>query len=155
MAMLQGMDPRILRSAIPNELAFRVNDPPFLIGQLRYGFNVGQKDAALPAAIEIGGWYHAGAFSDQWFTAQGVLLANPLGSGAPNQLQTNHGLFVLYEQLLTRAAAGSDKGIGLFARASVAPSDRNLVDLYLDGGLQFSGLTFRARMTLSELHLTT
>jgi porin len=130
-------DPQLLN---PNGLAFRVNDPPLLIGQLRYGFDVGQKGKALPAAIEIGGWYHAGTFSDQRFTAQGVPLANPLGSGVPNQLQTNHGLFLLYEQLLARAAPESDKGIGFFTRASVAPSDRNLVDLYLDGGVQFSGL---------------
>lgn len=130
-------DPQILN---PNGLAFRVNDPPLLIGQLRYGFNLGQKGSGLPAAVEIGGWYHAGSFSGQRLTAQGVSLSNPLGYGVPNQLQTNYGLFVLYEQLLMRAAAGSDKGIGFFARASAAPSDRNLIDLYLDGGLQFSGL---------------
>jgi porin len=131
-------DPQI---ANPNGLAFRVNDPPLVIGQLRYGFNFGQGGIGLPAAIEAGGWYHAGPFNDQRFTAQGISLANPLGSGTPGQLQTNHGLFVLYEQLLARAAAGTDKGIGFFARASVAPSDRNLIDLYLDGGVQFSGLT--------------
>lgn len=125
----------------PNGLAFRVNDPPLVIAQVRYGFNLGETSNSLPAAIEAGGWYHAGSFNDQRFTAQGISLANPLGSGAPGQLQTNHGVFILYEQLLARAIAGSDKGIGFFARASVAPSDRNLVDLYLDGGLQFSGVT--------------
>lgn len=131
-------DPQIRN---PNGLAFRVNDPPLAIGQVRYGFDLGEEGIRLPAAIEAGGWYHAGPFNDQQFTAQGISLANPLGSGAPGQLQANHGVFILYEQLLMRAIAGSDKGIGFFARASVAPSDRNLVDLYLDGGLQFSGVT--------------
>ena len=49
-----------------------------------------------------------------------------LGPACPAKLQTNHGLFILYEQLVARAEAGSDKGIGFFVRASVAPSDRNL-----------------------------
>jgi porin len=125
----------------PNGLAFRVNDPPLVIAQVRYDFFLGQKGVGLPAAIEAGGWYHAGPSNDQRFTAQGISLANPAGSGTPRQLQTNHGLFILYEQLLARAAAGSDRGIGLFVRASVSPSDRNPIDLYLDGGLQFSGVT--------------
>ncbi len=131
-------DPQIRN---PNGLAFRVNDPPLVIGQVRYGFNLGQESVGLPGAIEVGGWYHAGPFNDQRFTAQGISLANPLGSGVPGQLQTDHGLFILYEQLLARAAAGSGKGIGVFARASVAPSDRNLIDLYLDGGIEFLGVT--------------
>jgi porin len=56
-------------------------------------------------------------------------------------LRSNHGLFIVYEQLLSRAAAGSDNGVGFFTRASVSPSDRNLINLYVDGGLQFSGVT--------------
>lgn len=124
----------------PNGLAFRVNDPPLLIAQVRYGFDLGQDGTGLPAAIEAGGWYHAGPFNDQRLTAQGISLANPLGSGVSGQLQTNLGLFMLYEQLLARAAAGSNKGIGFFVRASVAPSDRNLIDLYLDGGVEFLGV---------------
>jgi porin len=128
-------DPQIRN---PNGLAFRVNDPPLLIGQLKYGFRLGDEGAGLPAAIVAGGWYHAGAFNDQRFTAQGLSRANPIGSGVPGQLQTDHGLFILYEQLLSRVAAGSDKGVGFFVRASASPSDRNLIDLYLDGGVEFS-----------------
>lgn len=130
-------DPQIRN---PNGLAFRINDPPLLIGQLKYDFNFGEKGSGLPAAIVAGGWYHAGPFNDQRFTAQSVSLADPQGSGLRGQLRTNHGLFILYEQLLSRLTAGSDNGVGFFARASVSPSDRNLINLYIDGGLQFSGV---------------
>jgi porin len=125
----------------PDGLAFRVNDPPLILGQLKFDFDVGDKGRELPASIFAGGWYHAGPFNDQRFTAQGISLADPHGSGVPGQLRSNHGLFIVYEQLLSRAAAGSDNGVGFFTRASVSPSDRNLINLYVDGGLQFSGVT--------------
>ena len=32
------------------------------------------------------------------------------------------------------------QGIGVFSRISASPSDRNLIDFYLDGGVVFSGL---------------
>ena len=34
-----------------------------------------------------------------------------------------------------------DRGIGIFARASGAPADRNLIDLYADGGIELIGLS--------------
>jgi porin len=48
---------------------------------------------------------------------------------------------MVYEQLLARAAPGSDKGIAFFMRASVSPSDRNLVSAYVDGGFLFTGFS--------------
>ena len=32
------------------------------------------------------------------------------------------------------------KGVGVFARVMGAPSDRNLVDFYADGGVTFTGM---------------
>jgi porin len=130
-------DPQIRN---PNGLAFRVNDPPLFLGQVKYDFNLGKKGSELPGAIVVGGWYHTGPFNDQRFTAQGVSLADPQGSGTPRQLQTNHGLYLVYEQLLSRIAPNSDNGVAVFTRASVSPSDRNLISFYIDGGLLFSGI---------------
>lgn len=129
-------DPQIKN---PNGLLFRVNDPPWLIGQVKYGFELGQ--TALPGTISAGGWYHFGRFDDLRYTAQGVSLADPAGSGEPASLRRNQGIFGVYEQQLARSTLGSDKGIGFFVRASVSPSDRNLVSFYLDGGIQFSGFS--------------
>src|SRR5882757_5811893 len=129
-------DPQILNS---NGLRFRVNDPPWWIGQLKYKFEIGE--SKLPATITGGGWYHMMSFADQRFSADGLSLADPNSSGEPLWLRRNNGLFMVYQQLLARAAPGSDKGIAFFMRASVSPSDRNLVSAYLDGGFLFTGFS--------------
>jgi porin len=129
-------DPQIKN---PHGLLFRVNDPPWFIGQVKYGFDVGA--SALPASVAAGAWYHMGTFDSQRLTAEGVSLADPTGSGEPAQLRRNRGIFAVYEQMLSRSAPGSDKGIGFFTRASISPSDRNLISFYMDGGFQFSGFS--------------
>ena len=123
----------------PYGVAFRVNDPPWWIGQLKYRLEVGE--ARLPASLTAGAWYHMMSFVDQRFGADGLSLADPAGSGAPAWLRRNKGLFVVYEQLLTRAKPGADTGIGFFMRASLSPFDRNLISAYLDGGVTFSGFS--------------
>ena len=129
-------DPQIKN---PYGLLFRVHDPPWLIGQLKYGFGLGT--APLPGSITVGGWYHFGAFDDQRLTASGASLADPAGSGAPARLRGNQGLFVVYEQKLLNSARDPSKGVGLFARASASPSDRNLISFYIDGGIQITGFS--------------
>src|SRR5882724_6510978 len=49
----------------PHGLLFRVNDPPWWIGQLKYRFEIGENK--LPATITGGGWYHMMSFADQRF----------------------------------------------------------------------------------------
>jgi porin len=131
-------DPQIKN---PHGVLFRVNDPPWFIGQLKYGFELGAE--RLPGSISGGAWYHMGTFDDQRRTAQGASMADPQGPGEPANLRRNQGVFAVYEQRLARSRVDPQKGIGLFARASVSPSDRNLVSLYLDGGIQFSGFSER------------
>jgi porin len=122
-----------------NGLLFRVNDPPWWIGQLKYRFEIGESQ--LPATITGGGWYHMMSFADQRFSADGLSFADPNSSGEDRLLQRNNGLFIVYEQLLARASPGSEKGIAFFMRASVSPSDRNLVSAYVDGGFLFTGFS--------------
>ena len=123
----------------PHGLLFRVNDPPWYIGQLQYKFEVGEGN--LPASFAGGGWYHMGPFSDQSSSIEGLSLADPASSGTPRPLFRNQGLFMVYEQLLSRAAPGSDKGLAFFLRASASPSDRNLVRTYIDGGFLLTGFS--------------
>ena len=129
-------DPQITN---PNGVLFRVNDPPWWIGQVKYKFGVGADN--LPATITGGAWYHMMSFPDQRFSADGLSLADPNSSGEPLWLRQNNGLFMVYEQLLARAAPGSDKGVAFFMRASVSPSDRNLISTYIDGGFLFTGFS--------------
>ncbi len=131
-------DPQILNA---HGLQFRVNDPPWWIGQLKYRFEIGE--SSLPATITGGGWYHMGSFADQRFSADGLSLADPDSSGDTRWLRRDNGIFMVYEQLLARAAPGSDKGVAFFVRGSVSPSDRNLVSAYADGGFLFTGFSDR------------
>ncbi len=130
------VDPQI---ANPHGTLFRVNDPAWMIGQLKYGFALGE--SKLPGTLTGGAWKHLGEFDDMRYAAGGFLQADPLGSGIPLKRRGNQGFFGVYEQMLSRATPGSDKGVGFFLRTSISPSDRNIINFYLDGGFQFSGFS--------------
>ena len=49
----------------------------------------------------------------------------------------------MFEQKLFRVGKDDDRGIGIFARASYSPPDRNLIDLYADAGVELVGLADR------------
>jgi porin len=147
----------------PFGLAFRVRDPPLLIAELAYAYNQptsgsspenphqeGMRAAArqsqrsgaaasdLPGTIKFGVWVHTERFADQRFDAQGGLLA--ASGGPPLQHAGNFGVYGMIDQMLWRAPGGaSDRGLNFFLRASAAPSDRNPIDLYADGGFTFKG----------------
>jgi porin len=128
-------------------LAFRIADPPWLIGQVRYDYVLGLGKAELPGNFTPGGWYHTGTFDDQRFTATRMSLADPGGSGIPARLRGNYGIFAVIEQTLYRPPTVSEKGVSAsvpgitaFARAAYSPPDRNLIDFYAGGGIGFAGL---------------
>jgi len=122
---------------------FRINDPPLVLGELQYAWNNKKGDSNLAGTFKVGGWRHFGDFNDQRFTQQGISLANPLSGGVPASLSGNFGVYSVIEQKLLRVANSDDRGVGIFARISSSPSDRNLIDLYTDGGVEFIGLSDR------------
>ena len=56
-------------------------------------------------------------------------------------LRGDFGFYSVFEQKIYRVGGDDDRGIGIFARASYSPPDRNLVDYYADAGLEFIGLS--------------
>jgi porin len=46
----------------------------------------------------------------------------------------------VFEQQIYRVPHSDERGIGVFTRLAGAPADRNLIDLYADGGIEFIGL---------------
>jgi porin len=124
-----------------NGLNFRINDPPLVIGEVQYIWNGKKGDPGLDGKFKIGGWRHFGEFSDQRFTAQGISRASPMSSGMPASLSGDSGIYSVFEQKVYRVGKDDDRGIGIFARVSSSPSDRNLIDLYADGGVEFIGLS--------------
>jgi porin len=131
-------DPQLRNNAGIN---FRINDPPLVIGELQYIWNGKKGDPGLDGKFKIGGWRHFGDFFDQRFTTQGVSLASPFSSGLPANLSQNFGVYSVFEQKVYRVGKDDDRGIGIFARVSSSPGDRNLIDLYADGGIELIGLS--------------
>ena len=128
-------------------LAFRVNDDPWLIGQTKFDYDLHPGNSSLPGNFTPGAWYHAGTFDDKHLTAMGVSIVDPAGSGIPNKLRGNYGVFATLEQTLYRAPGDTQKGVSAtakgvtsFARVAFSPPDRNLIDFYADYGITFNRL---------------
>ncbi len=120
-------------------LNFRLHDSPFIIGEaaVKYNLDVGSR---LPGALKVGAWLDLAEFDDLRFDIAGRSLADPVSSGLARTYRGNQSVYAVVDQQLYRLP-GEDgsKGLSAFARFMVAPSDRNLVDLNIDGGLKFSG----------------
>jgi len=129
-------------------LAWRLQDDPWTIAQVRWDYSIGIGGRSLPGNVTPGGWYGFGRFfDDQRFTVEGLSIADPDGSGVPAKLRGDYGLFITIEQTLYRPASVTETGVSAtvpgitaFARLAYSPPDRNLIDLYVDGGIGFSGL---------------
>jgi len=126
-------DPQICNS---NGLDFELNDPPLLMVEGAYSYN---QSGRLPGTVKVGAWNQFGTFEHQRFDSGGALIAVTGDPGRP--LDNDWGLYGIVDQLIWRLRGSSDaKGVALFGRVIGAPSDRNLVDFYADGGLTFSGM---------------
>ena len=122
-------------------LNFRVRDPAFIIGEAQFRRNHGKDDSGLATTLKLGGWGHLGEFNDQRFANDGRLLADPAGSRVAAKRGGNSGVYAVIDQQLYRPTGGGvESGISVFSRVSVSPSDRNLIDAYIDGGIVFAGL---------------
>ncbi len=122
-------------------LNFRVSDPPLWIGEFQHRANQGKTDTGLARTVKLGAWAHSGLFDDQRFAIDGSLLADPGGIGVALRRRGNSGLYGVIDQQLYRPPGGdAESGISMFARVSASPSDRNLVDFFVDGGVVFAGM---------------
>ena len=79
----------------------------------------------LPGVLRVGAWYHFDDFAHQ-------RTAEPLGN--------DYGVYGVIDQLVYRLPGREYKGIGIFGRLAASPSDRNLMDLYVDAGVKVSGM---------------
>ena len=121
-------------------LNFRVHDPAFLISEVQFKYGDDKSPTGLSGTAKIGAWTHLGKFADQRFAADGLSLANPASSGEALQRRGDRGVYGVLDQQVYRLADDPAKGVGLFARVAAAPSDRNPVDFYADGGVNVSGV---------------
>lgn len=130
-------DPQILD---PYGLNFRVTDPPFVIGEGQFKYGGDKASDPLPGVVKIGAWTNLGQFADPRFGTDGLLLASPASNGMPVEYRGDQGVYGLIDQKIMRIGDDAGKGVNVFLRVAGSPSDRNLVDLYADAGLNFTGV---------------
>ena len=122
-------------------LNFRVNDPPYLLGEVQYRYNQEPTSRGLAGGVRFGAWHHFGRFDDLRYDINGFSLASPLSTGLARRLRGNDGVYAVLDQQLYRPPGGdANSGVLFFGRAAYSTPDRSLNDFYLDAGIIFAGL---------------
>ena len=109
----------------------RFSGRPFIIGEVERS-SAGD-DPSL--TVRAGGWLHLNDFADLARDASGRPLGTPGSSGQMLQHRGNAGLYGVADMRLWRSAAVDGRNVHGFVRGSFSPSDRNMIDLYADGGV--------------------
>ena len=106
---------------------FRLQDPPLIITEAAYAYNQDKKSSFLPGTVKLGYFHHFGQFE---------AFDRVAGSTSTG----NDGFYGVIDQAVYRVPGTDDQGAAVFLRMSGAPSDRNIVDFYVDGGIAYKGL---------------
>jgi porin len=119
-----------------NGLRFNLNgsDGAFLIGELAYTLHpppAAPRDGKQTPPPVLSGTYKLGAAYD----------TNDFPDDTTGQSRHgNYGVYVIMDQNVWQASGSPGPGLQAFGRVSVAPADRNQVEFYTDGGLDYTGL---------------
>jgi len=114
--------------------AFRINDGAFVIAEAQY--HPGNSDRN--GTYRLGAWFNSERFPDERFDTTGTSLASPASNGVPRQHRNNFSIYGIVDQPVLRGDA-EEGGATVFGRIMGAPSDRNLVDFYIDAGIAYAG----------------
>jgi porin len=116
--------------------SFRTNDGAFAIFETRYNPDNSPKNGTY----RLGAWYNSEKFPSQNMASNGVPLGSPLSSGMPQLLANDYSIYAIFDQPINPAKDEKDStGWNVFGRVMGAPGDRNLVDFYADGGVEYKG----------------
>lgn len=108
---------------------FRVQDPPLVIGEAQYAYNQSKASKGLPGVVKVGYLHHFEAFPDFY---------RPFDAGAT--VRGNDSVYGIVDQTVYRRPGTEDQGAAVFLRVAAAPADRNLIDVYVDGGVALKGI---------------
>lgn len=117
---------------------FTLEGPPVALEEVQYRFNQGKDAPGLPGTLKLGSFQHFGNFNDLRYDVNGL----PMGLTGDNagQLRGNWGVYGVWDQQVLKLSPEGDKYVAFFVRAAGTPQDRNLINFYIDGGLNFAGL---------------
>ncbi|WP_371818832.1 carbohydrate porin [Rhodomicrobium sp. Az07] len=106
------------------------------VGRKKNGHHAPTDVLSLPGTFKIGAWQHYGRF-DGVYSA--TLLDNGYDDVRRQRFKRDFGFYGVIDQQIYAHRHDPAKGVSVFARVAGAPSDRNLIDFYIDGGVFFSG----------------
>jgi porin len=119
-----------------NGTAFRLNDHTLGFAEVWYQPEQ-DLSSSLPTTYKLGGWYSSDNFADQRFDATGGLLANPASTGMAQQHTGDWAFYGIVDQMVWQRSGTKDQGIGVFLQVMGGPSDRNLSNLFIEGGMNW------------------
>ncbi len=125
-----------------NGINFRMRDPAFAIAEGEVGYALPYL-GGLQGHTRVGAWANFGRFPDRRYDVFGVPLAAPVSVGLPLQHRGDRGVYATFDQQIWRPSEKPDDagtGVFVYGRIASAPSDRNQVNFYFDGGVSFIGL---------------
>jgi porin len=93
----------------------------------------------LPGTYKLGMWYATGSFADPLHDTDGLSLANPASNGIPLTHLGDYAVYAIINQTLWSKPNTEAQGIGVFLQIMRAPDDRNLSDLFIEGGVTWKG----------------
>jgi porin len=88
-------------------------------------------------AYKLGGWYASNHFADRRYDSMGTLLASPASSGLARDHIGDYALYGIVDQMVWRREGTKGQGIGVFLQVMGGPSDRNLSNLFIEGGINW------------------
>jgi porin len=119
-----------------NGTAFRLNGHALSFAEAWYSPDPSASDA-LPTTYKLGAWYSSSHFADQRFDSAGGLLANPASNGLASQHTGDWAVYGIIDQMVWKRAGTKDQGIGVFLQVIGGPSDRNVSNLSIEGGMNW------------------
>lgn len=113
--------------------AFRLNDHALAFTELWYSPPI------LPGTYKLGMWIATGPFADPLHDANGLSLASPASDGIPFEHATDYAFYAIVNQMLWHKPHTAAQGVGVFFQIMRGPADRNLSDLFIEGGVNWKG----------------
>ncbi|SDR36654.1 porin, OprB family [Rhizobiales bacterium GAS113] len=120
---------------------FNLNGGTLWIAEAAYSTAYANSGVALPGTYKIGSWFETGHnFNALHLDTSGLSLAAPSSTGQAKRSSNDWGVYGIVDQTLLAGDKDGVHKLAAFLRLGASPSDRNLVDLYADAGLTFTGL---------------
>jgi len=119
--------------------AFRLNDHTLSFAELQYSPGV-LANFGQPGTYKLGMWIATGPFADPVEDSAGLPLASPASTGVPLPHATDHAIYAIIDQMLWHKPNTVSQGLAFFVQVMHSPDDRNLSDLFVEGGFNWRGI---------------